>query len=875
MESDSNSSIDLNPDSLNTNSPPDNFKFWSLNESNNVKDSEHVSNHEVSAGLANGSLYDNLDQIEEPQIEKPVPCDSMIVAEAFEVVDEVGKSCSSPSSAGYVGERGSSEVVNGSLYTNLDQIEEPQTELSVPSDPIPVAEAFDGVSEVGQSSFVQRENSELEFDAHSSPSSSGYVGERGVGVASIRMRSLLYALAFSFSCRNGLKVLCLIGEGSCGPSSTSEIEEVVDSDADGDVIPQENTINDFSDSASWVPGKRHIDEDDASISWRKRKKHFFVLSHSGKPIYSRYGDEHKLAGFSATLQAIISFVENGEDRVKFVRAGKHLVVFLVKGPIYLVCISCTEESHEALTGQLELLYGQLMSALVQGGEDLYEEKAYGDILEFLDYLFSSIPVLIERLGRTRPDPNREDRMTWIYNNTLGSNVDKDKEKVGKMLDDEKRELSQGLKTECSGEAGINSLEKEIKYTSADESSDGLNSLSHVLDSSGDVNEMLLILTKSVNRCFEKNPKFDMTPLLGGTDAVFSSLIHSFSWNPSTFLHAYTCLPLAYPTRQAAGSILQDVADSGVLFAILMCKHKVVSLVGAQKASLHPDDMLLLANFVLSSESFRQGEIWFKEEEEEEKEEAKGGGDDDNDDKVEEENLRVSKTSESFSPICLPRYNPMAFLYAYVHYLDVDTYLMLLTTSSDAFYHLKDCRIRIEMVLLKSNVLSEVQRSILEGGLHVEDLPIDPSPRTVSLSPHLGQEKITTESSERTRESSFGIGGPAGLWHFIYRSINLDQYVASEFSSPINSSNQQKRLYRAYQKLYASMHDKGTAPHKTQFRRDENYALLCWITQDFELYAAFDPLADKALAIKTCNRVCQWVRDVENEIFLLGSSPFSW
>lgn len=25
----------------------------------------------------------------------------------------------------------------------------------------------------------------------------------------------------------------------------------------------------------------------------------------------RYGDEHKLAGFSATLQAIISFVENG------------------------------------------------------------------------------------------------------------------------------------------------------------------------------------------------------------------------------------------------------------------------------------------------------------------------------------------------------------------------------------------------------------------------------------------------------------------------------------------------------------------------------------------------------------------------------------
>ncbi|CAH1444014.1 unnamed protein product [Lactuca virosa] len=149
-------------------------------------------------------------------------------------------------------------------------------------------------------------------------------------------------------------------------------------------------------------------QDDGSISWRKRKKHFFVLSRSGKPIYPRYGDEHKLAGFSATLQAIISFVENGSRKTP-------------------------EEPYESLRGQLELLYGQ----------------------------------------------------------------------------------------------------------------------------------MILILTRSIDKCFEKNSKFDMTPLLGGTDAVFSSLIHSFR-NPATFLHAYTCLPLAYTTRQTACAILQDVADTGVV-----------------------------------------------------------------------------------------------------------------------------------------------------------------------------------------------------------------------------------------------------------------------------------------------------------------------
>ncbi|XP_043720812.1 vacuolar fusion protein MON1 homolog isoform X3 [Telopea speciosissima] len=576
-------------------------------------------------------------------------------------------------------QQGLGAAENGLVVPEHDGRPEPQIDepLASGSPMISTAsETGEEVRELSSAGVAFRDNSELEADQPLSPSSSGYAGERG---------------SSSTTSASGIEEF-----------DGDEISEIAEA-----VAPQDGSGDASADSVPWIPGKRHVDEDDASISWRKRKKHFFVLSHSGKPIYSRYGDEYKLAGFSATLQAIISFVENGGDHVKFVRAGKHQVVFLVKGPIYLVCISCTEEPYEALKGQLDLIYGQ----------------------------------------------------------------------------------------------------------------------------------MILILTKSVNRCFEKNPKFNMTPLLGGTEAVFSSLIHSFSWNPATFLHAYTCLPLAYPTRQAAGAILQDVAESGVLFAILMCKHKVVSLVGAQKASLHPDDMLLLSNFILSSESFR--------------------------------------TSESFSPICLPRYNPMAFLYAYVRYLDVDTYLVLLTTSSDAFYHLKDCRIRVEMVLLKSNVLSEVQRSTLDGGLQVEDLPLDPSPRSGSLSPHLGQDRLLTESQERFKEAYVGIGGPAGLWHFIYRSIYLDQYVSSEFSPPINSSSQQKRLYRAYQKLYASMHNRGIGPHKTQFRRDENYVLLCWMTQDFELYAAFDPLADKALAINTCNRVCQWVRDVENEIFLQGASPFSW
>ncbi|KAG8053759.1 hypothetical protein GUJ93_ZPchr0001g32939 [Zizania palustris] len=35
-------------------------------------------------------------------------------------------------------------------------------------------------------------------------------------------------------------------------------------------------------------------------------------------------------------------------------------------------------------------------------------------------------------------------------------------------------------------------------------------------------------------------------------------------------------------------------------------------------------------------------------------------------------------------------------------------------------------------------------------------------------------------------------------------------------------------------MYASMHDKATGPHKTQFRKIEDYVLFGWITQEFEV-----------------------------------------
>lgn len=50
-----------------------------------------------------------------------------------------------------------------------------------------------------------------------------------------------------------------------------------------------------------VTTKKHTLEDDTHETWRRRKKHFFIFSAAGKPVFSRYGDENALAGFMVRL----------------------------------------------------------------------------------------------------------------------------------------------------------------------------------------------------------------------------------------------------------------------------------------------------------------------------------------------------------------------------------------------------------------------------------------------------------------------------------------------------------------------------------------------------------------------------------------------
>lgn len=75
------------------------------------------------------------------------------------------------------------------------------------------------------------------------------------------------------------------------------------------------------DSSSPSPSGNH-EEEVMTDSWRGHRKHVFVLSEAGKPIYSRYGNEEALSTTMGVMMALVSFVQSGDDAIRSIHSGK-------------------------------------------------------------------------------------------------------------------------------------------------------------------------------------------------------------------------------------------------------------------------------------------------------------------------------------------------------------------------------------------------------------------------------------------------------------------------------------------------------------------------------------------------------------------------
>ncbi|KAL0050904.1 hypothetical protein WJX82_009701 [Trebouxia sp. C0006] len=120
-----------------------------------------------------------------------------------------------------------------------------------------------------------------------------------------------------------------------------------------------------------------------SQSWRQQRKHVFVLSNAGKPIWTLHGDENALAGLMAVIQALTSFVHDKGDTMQSIRAGAHLIVFLERGPFILVMASATGEPEAALTCQLGLVHAQILSILSSSVDKMFARNPSYDARKLL------------------------------------------------------------------------------------------------------------------------------------------------------------------------------------------------------------------------------------------------------------------------------------------------------------------------------------------------------------------------------------------------------------------------------------------------------------------------------------------------------------
>ncbi|KAK9732386.1 Third Longin domain of FUZ, MON1 and HPS1 [Popillia japonica] len=179
---------------------------------------------------------------------------------------------------------------------------------------------------------------------------------------------------------------------------SSSLEEIKNSNSvvsSDETIENCNNIDNFEDACSNMNLNAAQDDDYMrNKEWLSKKKHIFVLSSAGKPIYSRYGNEDKLATLYGVMQALVSFVQDQNDSIQSIHAGDTLFVFLFKNHLILVAVSKSGESISQLISQLNYVFNQITSVLTLTRlNKIYEQRRNYDLRRLL----SGVERLIDHL----------------------------------------------------------------------------------------------------------------------------------------------------------------------------------------------------------------------------------------------------------------------------------------------------------------------------------------------------------------------------------------------------------------------------------------------------------------------------------------------
>ncbi|KAJ0171835.1 hypothetical protein K1T71_012598 [Dendrolimus kikuchii] len=341
------------------------------------------------------------------------------------------------------------------------------------------------------------------------------------------------------------------------------------------------------------------------------------------------------------------------------------------------------------------------------------------------------------------------------------------------------------------------------------------------------NQIVSVLTLTqLNRIFEQRRNYDLRRLLSGAERLIDHLLIFMEKDPAFLLGAVRCLPLPEKARENITNAITSTCNKirDLVFAIMIAGNQLITLVRMKKYTLHPSDIHLLFNLVRSSESF--------------------------------------KTAESWTPICLPKFDATGFLHGHVSYIseDCQACLLLLTVQRDAFFPLSQAKHTIADKMRRSNCLIAINEALNRN----ENLP------TTNPLKHIAIPEI--------RHFMYKCKSTAQL--FTSDPISLDRLQDYRLRHKEGGDICVKKIeklsdidyVRNYREFVSKIHCTST-PAKLIFRSNSNDTVLAWVTNGFELYVTFDPLMEKDQAIKAVDRLLRWIKNEEQRIFIMNAPTF--
>ncbi|XP_034023192.1 vacuolar fusion protein MON1 homolog A [Thalassophryne amazonica] len=166
------------------------------------------------------------------------------------------------------------------------------------------------------------------------------------------------------------------------------------------VLVEEKTVEVQFNNNEILTASQTKDEDVSSEAWRSHRKHVFVLSEAGKPIYTRYGTEEALSTTMGVMMALVSVVEAEKNIIRSIHADGCKVVFLTKSPLVLVGVSRSSQSDKELIRELQYVYYQIVSLLTLTQlNHIFQHKQNYDLRRLLtgsEYLTDNLLLRLER-----------------------------------------------------------------------------------------------------------------------------------------------------------------------------------------------------------------------------------------------------------------------------------------------------------------------------------------------------------------------------------------------------------------------------------------------------------------------------------------------